>query len=120
MALAVYTKFVTDGMTQAELDSARSYVKGQYAPDTVETADQAAAMLLSLESRGLSRDIVNRFFERLDALTLKEVNRVIRERFPRRDLTWVVIGQAKVLAPILAAHGEVTRVSINGPGFAPR
>jgi predicted Zn-dependent peptidase len=120
LALKVYLGFVADGMTQAELDSARAYVKGQYAPDNLETADQAAAMILSLESNGLSRDIVNGFFERLDKLTLAEVNRVTRERFPRDDLAWVVIGRAEVLAPIVAKYGKVTRIPIDGPGFAPR
>ncbi len=120
LALEVYGKFVVEGITQAELDSARSYVKGQYAPRTIETADQIASMILRLESDGLSRDIVNRFFQNLDALTLREVNRVITKRFPEKDLSWVVIGRGDVLAPIIGAYGTVTRVSIKGPGFAPR
>ena len=120
LAHEVYAKFVAEGITQAELDSVRAYVKGQYAPDTVETADQIASIILRIESNRLSRDIVNRFFKNLDALNLKEVNRVITKRFPRKGLPCVVIGQGDVLAPILDAYGTVTRVSIKGPGFAPR
>lgn len=120
LALKVYRAFVADGITQAELDSARAYLKGQYAPENLETADQAASMILALESNGLPRDIVNGFFERLDALKLADVNRVVRTRFPQGDLAWVVIGRAELLAPIVAKYGKVTRVSIDGPGFAPR
>ena len=120
LAHEVYAGFVAEGITQAELDSVRAYVKGQYAPDTIETADQIASIILRIESNRLSRDIVNRFFQNLDALTLKEVNRVITKRFPRKSLPCVVIGQGDALAPILDAYGTVTRVSIKGPAGPPR
>lgn len=119
LARSVYRRFVTEGMTQAELDSARTYIKGQYAPDTLETADQVGAMVLALAFDGLPRDVVDRFFERLDALTLEQVNRVITKRFPREHLSWVVIGQADVLRPIVSRFGEVTEVELAGPGFGP-
>ncbi len=119
MAESVYRKFVAEGMTAEELDSARSYVKGQYAPQTVETPDQAAGMILALEFDGLSRDVVNRFFERLDALTPGEVNRVIRERFPSEPLLWVVIGRAEVVRELAAKAGPVTEIPLAAPGFGP-
>lgn len=120
LALAVYRRFREEGLTQEELDSARSYVKGQFAPDTLETADQAASMILALAFDGLPRDLVDRFFERLDAVTLDEVNRVIRERFPGDDLSWVVIGEPEVVRPVAAELGTLAEVPIDAPGFGPR
>lgn len=119
LAHSVYRRFVTEGLTQEELDSARSYIKGQYAPDTLETADQVGAMVLALAFEGLPRDLVDRFFERLDALTVDEVNQVITKRFPREHLSWVVVGQAEALRPIVAQFGEVTEVELAKPGFGP-
>jgi zinc protease len=120
MAADLYAKFVKDGITQEELDGTRRYIQGQFATGTVQTADQAASMILSLEFDGLSRDVVDRYFERLDALTLDEVNRVIRERFPSKQLTWVVIGPAAKLEPIVKKFGPVTQVKLADPGFGPQ
>lgn len=119
LAHEVYTRFVSEGLTQAELDSARTYIKGQYAPDTVETADQVASIVLSLAFDGLSRDLVDGFFARLDALTPERVNEVVRRRFPKDALSWVVIGQADILEPIVSQFGEVTKVELKAPGFGP-
>lgn len=119
LAHRVYRDFVAGGLTQEELDSARAYIKGQYAPDTLETADQVGAMVLSLAFDGLSRDVVDRFFERLDALTLEKVNQVITRRLPKDALAWVVVGQADVLRPIVKQFGEVTQVELKAPGFGP-
>lgn len=119
LARSVYREFVEKGITQEELDGARSYVKGQYAPGTVETAAQAAAMILALDFDGISRDRVNHLFADLDAATLESVNATIRDRFPRDALVWTVIGQASKLRPFLAEFGPVTEVSITLPGFGP-
>jgi predicted Zn-dependent peptidase len=119
LARDVYLRFVEDGLTQAELESAVTYIQGQYAPDQLETSAQAAGMLLDLSSDGLSRDVVDGFFGRLDALTLDEVNRVIREHFPSQSLLWVVIGQAEHLRPIVGQFGDVTEIQLTDPGFGP-
>ncbi len=118
LAAQVYQRFVTEGISAEELESARNYIKGQYAPDTIETAAQAAATLLALEFDGLPRSIVEQLFPRLDALELAEVNRVVRERFPAPDaLRWVVIGQASQLRGLLAPFGEVSETQLVAPGF---
>lgn len=119
LAHQVYGAFVADGLTQAELDSARSFIKGQFAPDTLETADQVAAMVVSLAFDGLSRDLVDKFFERLDALTLDKINEVIKKRLPKDSLQWVVVGQAEALRDVVKQFGEITEVELDAPGFGP-
>ncbi len=119
LARDVYLRFAREGLTPEELESAVTYIKGQYAPDYVETADQAAGMLLDLHSDELPRDLVDGFFGRLDALTLADVNRVISEHFPTQALQWVVVGQADVLRPFVGTLGEVTEVKLAETGFGP-
>lgn len=119
LADAVYRKFLAGGITQAELDSARAYIQGQYAPDHLETASQVADMVLDLAFDGLDRAIVDRLYERLDALTVDEVNRVVAKHFPERALTWVVIGRAAELRPLVRRLGSVAEAKLAGPGFGP-
>jgi len=120
LAREVYGEFVDKGMTADELESARNYVKGQFAPDELETPAQRAAWRLDLAISGMSWEFIEGFFKRLDALTLEDVNRVITTRFPKDDLCWVVIGQADVLRPIVEPLGMVTEVKLSSPGFGPR
>ncbi len=120
MARRIYREFVEKGMTADELASARTYVKGQFAPDELETAAQSADWVLDLAISGLSRDFIDGWFARLDAVTLDDVNRVIRERFPREPLAWAFIGPAAVVRPIAEGLGEVTQIELSAPGFGPR
>ena len=85
----------------------------------LETSAQQGAMILSLAFDGLSRDLVDGYYQKLDAVTLDEANRVLRDRFPR-ELVWVVVGQASVVRPFASKFGQVTEVPVAGPGFGPR
>lgn len=118
LAEQIYRKFLEEGLTAEEFESARKYVQGQFGP-TVETGAQQASTLLSLDFDAVPRDVIGRAFERFDALTLSEVNRVVRERFPKK-LDWVVIGPAATVKPIAEKFGEVTEVKITDPGWGPR
>lgn len=120
LARDVYRKFLAEGLTQAELDSARAYIQGQYAPDNVETAAQRVKILLDLAQAGLDRGLIEGLFGRLDRLTLADVRAGIDAAFPADALAWVVIGEAKDLGEIAAGLGEVTRMAISDPGFRPR
>jgi predicted Zn-dependent peptidase len=118
-AAAITAKFMAEGMTDDEFESARTFIKGQYAPENVETAGQQASMILALEFDGVPRDVVDRFFARLDALTPAEANRVVKERFPGKDWAWTVIGPAAKLRAYLAKFGDVVECKLSDPGFGP-
>jgi zinc protease len=120
LAGATYERFRSRGITADELTSARTYVKGQFGPGTLETASQQAGLLLELESEGLDRALIDQLFARLDGVELEDVNRVIRERFPRQGLRWVVIGPADGLREVAAELGEVTEIELAQPGWGPR
>ena len=120
MAKDVTSKFMAEGIAAAEFESARSYIKGQYAPENVETAEQQASMLLALDFDAVPRDVVHSLFAKLDALTLADVNRVITKRFPAADWVWTVIGPADKLRTYLAKFGPVTECALAAPGFGPK
>lgn len=119
MAADVTAKFMAEGITAEEFESARAYIKGQYAPDNVETASQQASMLLALDFDAVPRDVVDTLFARLDALTLADVNRVVKERFPAEDWAWTVIGPAEKLREYLKKFGKVGECKLADPGFGP-
>ncbi len=119
LAHEVYEKFRAEGISQEELDSARTYIQGQYAPDNLETAAQVAGMVLSLAFDGLDRGIVDRLYQELDALTLEGVNGKIKELFPAGGLSWVMIGKASELRPLASRFGPVSEAPLAGPGFGP-
>jgi zinc protease len=118
LAVDVTRKFLAEGLTATEFESARTYIKGQYAPDNVETAAQQAAMILALEFDSVPRDVVDKLFARLDALKIEDVNRVVKERFPK-DWVWTVIGPAAKLEVPLGKLGHVTGCKLTDPGFGP-
>jgi predicted Zn-dependent peptidase len=120
MAKDVTSKFMAEGITAAEFESARAYIKGQYAPNNVETAEQQASMLLALDFDAVPRDVIHTLFAKLDALTLADVNRVITKRFPSADWVWTVIGPAEKLRVYLAKLGPVTECTLVAPGFGPK
>jgi predicted Zn-dependent peptidase len=119
MAADVTSKFMAEGITAEEFESARAYIKGQYAPDNVETASQQASMLLALDFDAVPRDVVDKLFARLDALTLGDVNRVVTTRFPSKDWAWTVIGPAEKLRESLKKFGKVAECKLADPGFGP-
>jgi predicted Zn-dependent peptidase len=119
MAADVTSKFMAEGLTADEFVSARAFIKGQYAPDNVETAAQQASMILALEFDGVPRRVVDKLFSSLDALTLADVNRVVKQRFPSKDWAWTVIGPADSLRDYLKKFGTVTECKLTDPGFGP-
>jgi len=119
MAVDVTSKFLAEGMTAAEFESARAYIKGQYAPDNVETAAQQASMILALDFDGVPRDVVDKLFVRLDALTLDDVNRVVKQRFPSKDWAWTMIGPAAQLREYAKKFGAVTECKLTDAGYGP-
>lgn len=117
LAEGIYRAFLDGGLTAGDLASTKAFLRGQFGLG-FETGAQQAAAILDLEFDGLSRDVVDTFLARVDAITLDEVNRVIRERFPRK-LDWTAIGRADVCRPVFAKFGAVTECKVTDPGFGP-
>jgi zinc protease len=119
LALQVLEKLHKNGVTEQQLKSAKSYIKGQFPPN-METSRQLARIIASHEFYGLGDDEVNQLEARLDAVTPEVARQVIQKHFPAENLTFVVIGQASSIGPALKkyAANEDTR-PISDPGFWP-
>ncbi|HWQ32817.1 MAG TPA: pitrilysin family protein [Blastocatellia bacterium] len=93
LALSLLNKLHEQGVTQQQLDSAKAYLKGQFAPQ-IETSDQLAGLLVELDFFGLDEREINDYFARIDALTLADARRIIHDYFPKENLVFVLIGRA--------------------------
>jgi zinc protease len=117
MAVEVLRKLREKGITAEQLQSAKSYIKGQFGP-TLETNDQLASKICELEFYGLGPEEINRFFERVDAVTPADAKRVIEAYYPGNELAFVLIGQAAVIEPVAKKlEAQVQKKSISEPGF---
>src|SRR4029077_18157439 len=67
LALQVLQKLHKQGVTEEQLKSAKSYIKGQF-PPTIETSGQLARRIVVNEFYGLNDDEVNQLESRLDAV----------------------------------------------------
>lgn len=117
LALEVLEKLHRDGVSEAQLRSAKDYLKGQFPPH-IETTDQLAAVLADLEFYGLSAREVNELFPRIDAFTTAEARRIIQQYFPRENLVFVLIGKASEIEASVGKYApHLEKREIDQPGF---
>lgn len=117
MTLKILAALHEKGITEAELKSVKEYMKGQF-PPTIETSDQLASTIARLEFYGLDESDVNSYFAKIDAVTLADTRRIVKQYFPLDNLTFVLIGKASEIQPIVKKYAPVldTKV-ITQPGF---
>jgi predicted Zn-dependent peptidase len=119
LSLATLTRLKTTGVTNEMLDSARSYVLGQY-PLNFETAADWAAALVELEFFGLGPEYIDEYGAQLRDVTLPVARAVIDHAFPKADdLVIVLIGDAAKIRDVARRYGEVTEMSLTHPSFSP-
>jgi zinc protease len=117
MALDVLKNFHEKGITQEELDSAKTYLKGQF-PTSIETTNQLASQLVQLEFYGLDRNDIDTYTARIDKMTLAEARRITRQYFPLDNLVFALIGKAGEIESIAKKYAPaLDRKSITAPGF---
>jgi zinc protease len=91
-----WRKLVDQGISQEELDAAKSYRTGAYALRFDGNAP-IANILAGMQMIGLDRDYILHRNELVDAVTLDGINRVVRDLYKPEDLTFVVVGQPEDL-----------------------
>jgi predicted Zn-dependent peptidase len=115
--LEILDKLHTQGLSEEQLQSAKAYVKGQFAPD-IETTDQLAAMLTQLDFYSLGASEINDYFAKIDALTVNDASRIIRQYFPRENLVFVLIGRAERIREEVKKYApQITAKKITDRGF---
>ncbi len=117
LTLEVLNNLHLKGITEAQLESAKSYVKGQY-PLDIETADDLARLLAELEFYGLGQDEVSELYARIDATSRDDLQRVIDRHFPLDNLVFTIIGKASEVGDRLSKFAtKIDRKAISQPGF---
>src|SRR5271169_5986184 len=119
LALQVLEKLHKNGVTEEQLKSAKSYIKGQF-PPTIETSAQLVRRIVVNEYYGLADDEVNQLEARVDAVTPAIAKQVIEKHFPLDNLVFVLIGNASSVGPAVKKYAEkIDQRPISDPGFWP-
>jgi zinc protease len=85
-----------DGATQAEVNDAITYLTGSFALD-LDSDAKIANVLYAYQTSGRDINYINRRNDLVRAVTLADVNRVIRRLFNPDNFTFVVVGQPEGL-----------------------
>ena len=119
LAVQVLQKLHKQGVTDEQLKSAKSYIKGQFPPN-IETSRQLAQIIATHELYGLGDDEVNQLEARVDAVTPEIAKQVIQKHFPSENLVFVLIGKASAIGPAVEKYAEKRDArAISEPGFWP-
>jgi zinc protease len=105
LALEVLKRLHDNGLTAEQLTSAKTYLKGTYPPQRLQTADQLAAVLGEMELYSLTRDEVDKFVSRIDGVTLDQANAAIKKYYRSDNLTFVILGNASKIRDVVAKYG---------------
>jgi zinc protease len=119
LSLDILKRLQEKGLTAEQLASAKSYMKGNYPPNNVQTIDQLAGALAEMELFGLDRNEVDQFMARVDAVTLDQANQVVRRYYRPENLTFVILGNATKIRQTVSKYGPtVQERSVTQPGWA--
>lgn len=119
LALETLARLHRDGLSAEQLQSARSYLLGQF-PPTLETSGQLAGRLADMLFYGLGPEDVNEYATRVSQVDEKAARSVIEQTFPQPgNLTLVLIGDASKIRGDVAKYGPVREIKISDPSFAP-
>ena len=97
-------KLVGEGPTQAELDKARNYLKGQF-PLGLQSPDDLAAEIANAEFFGLPQDFIASYPDRIGAVTMEDAKRVLKSYFCTEDLKILVV-----------TNGDMAKKALDGLG----
>lgn len=112
LALKTYHRIWNKGIDKKTLESAKSYVKGQF-PPRYETSTQLAQLLSKMWSLNLDDSFINDFQKNVDSLDVKKANQIAERIFPEDNLQFVLIGKAKDIREKAKAYGEIKEMEID-------
>jgi predicted Zn-dependent peptidase len=117
LSLSTLKALHENGITAAQLASAKAYLKGTL-PRSLETGNQLASQLIRLNVLGLDRAEIDDLFQRLDAVTLEQANAAAKKYYQTSGLTFVLVGDVpKFKAEMTKFAPRPREISITQPGF---
>jgi len=112
LALKTYQRIWNKGIDKKTLESAKSYVKGQF-PPRYETSTQLAQLLSRLWSVNLDDSFINDFQNKVDSLDVNKANQIAKAIFPNENLQFILIGKAADIREKAKNYGELKEMDIN-------
>lgn len=91
-----WERLKTQGVTQEELDDAKTYLTGSY-PLRFSGNAAIARIAVNMQFDDMPLDYISTRNDRIEAVTLEDINRVARELLDPERLTFVVVGQPEGL-----------------------
>lgn len=92
-----WDRMATEGVTEAELTDAKTYLTGEY-PLRFDGNRKIAAILGGMQLVGFPADYVNTRNARIEAVTAEDVQRVARRMLHADDLRFVLVGRPDGIA----------------------
>ena len=108
----------TEVIPDSELTAAKGFLIGSF-PLTIETPRQIASVVTNARLLGLGPTYIQRYRERLGAVTGPRARAAAQRTFRRSALTIVVVGDAKTLYDKLKPIAAVRLVDIEGKAMNP-
>ncbi len=91
-----WAKMAADGVTQQELDDAKTFITGSY-PLRFDGNQTIAGILVGMQMLDLPIDYIATRNDKVEAVTLQDVKRVAAELLTPEKLAFVVVGQPEGL-----------------------
>ena len=95
---AEWAKIATEGVTEDELATAKTYMTGSY-PLRFDGNDTIASILVGMQVMGLAADYPKTRNARVEAVTMADMKRVAARLFQPGDLAFIVVGQPVGVTP---------------------
>jgi zinc protease len=100
LVLRLYVAFMEKGLSADEVAFFKRFLVGSHASE-MDVPEHRLAARVSAEVSGLPADFVDRYPERVDALTAAAVNAAIKRRVHARDLAITMVATASVMKKLL-------------------
>ncbi len=104
-------EYQQDGPTDEEMKEAKSYLTGSY-PLNFETPSRIAGQLQGIEIYNLGSDYIEKYRDRVNAVTTEDVIRVARKYLHPDDMIFVVVSKAEDVKADLESIGTVEVLEI--------
>lgn len=110
--LAEIGKYRTGGATSAELKKAQNYLAGNFARG-LQSPEALASRLTDIELYGYPADYLETYIQKIRAVTLEDVQKVVQKYFLLDDLLMVFVAPGKETAPEVQKYGPVSVVELD-------
>lgn len=111
LAIETYQRLWLKGIDKATLESAKSYVKGQFPPN-YETSSQLAGLLSRMFIYGFDESFINTFARQVNQLNEEKVKQIVEKYFPKESLQFVIIGNADAIRDKVKKYGKLIETDI--------